>query len=259
MVILHPLFGGEVILDQAGPDALHFVGANRGAHTAAAEQDTPFHRFLCNRPGQQEPGPNGGGIGSLTAAVPGYYVQIRTLGGSVVAKGQAPLFAGAPLLSAPQLPTSISVPSGHSSSDGDRVRYFTVGSQDGGGRYRVRASIEPQDTTHVLVLAAPLSDVDSTLHHLLFIESLVTAAVLLGLALLGLWIVRISLRPLGAIERTAAAIAAGDLSRRVERADDRTEVGRLGLALNTMLGQIESAFRARQASEQKLRRFVADA
>ena len=212
-----------------------------------------------NGPGQQQPGPNGGDIGSLTGAVPGYYVQIRTLAGSVVAKGQAPLYAGAPLLSAPKLPASISIPSGHSSSDGDRVRYFTVGSQNGDGRYRVRASVEPQDTTHVLVLAAPLSDVDSTLHHLLFIESLVTAAVLLGLALLGLWIVRISLRPLGAIERTAAAIAAGDLSRRVDRADDQTEVGRLGLALNTMLGQIESAFRARQASEQKLRRFVADA
>jgi two-component system OmpR family sensor kinase len=69
----------------------------------------------------------------------------------------------------------------------------------------------------------------------------------------------LGLRPLGAIEATAAAIAAGDLSRRVERAEPRTEVGRLGLSLNAMLGQIESAFRAREQSEAKLRRFVADA
>ena len=71
--------------------------------------------------------------------------------------------------------------------------------------------------------------------------------------------VRIGLRPLVAIEHTAAAIGAGDLSKRVERAEPRTEIGRLGLALNAMLGQIEHAFRAREASEEKLRRFVADA
>ena len=70
---------------------------------------------------------------------------------------------------------------------------------------------------------------------------------------------RLGLRPLDAIGDTAAAIAAGDLSRRVERAEERTEVGRLGLSLNAMLSQIESAFRQREASERKLRRFVADA
>ena len=70
---------------------------------------------------------------------------------------------------------------------------------------------------------------------------------------------RVGLRPLGRIEQTAAAIAGGDLSQRVENDDPRTEVGRLGGALNTMLGQIEEAFDERTASEQRLRRFVADA
>jgi two-component system OmpR family sensor kinase len=83
--------------------------------------------------------------------------------------------------------------------------------------------------------------------------------VLAALAGLGLWVVRLGLRPLDAIGTTAAAIAAGDLSQRVDRAERHTEVGRLGLALNAMLGQIESAFKARAASERKLRRFVADA
>ena len=70
---------------------------------------------------------------------------------------------------------------------------------------------------------------------------------------------RVGLRPLGRIEQTAAAIAGGDLSQRVENDDPRTEVGRLGGALNTMLGQIEEAFDERTASENRLRRFVADA
>jgi len=87
----------------------------------------------------------------------------------------------------------------------------------------------------------------------------VTGAVLIAIAVLGLWAVRLSLRPLDAIGKTAAGIAAGDLTQRVERAEERTEVGRLGLALNAMLGQIESAFKARDATEDKLRRFVADA
>ncbi len=86
-----------------------------------------------------------------------------------------------------------------------------------------------------------------------------TLAALGGVALLGYWVIGVGLRPLTAIGATAATIAAGDLSRRVAREDERTEVGRLGLALNTMLAQIESAFRAREASERKLRRFVADA
>jgi two-component system OmpR family sensor kinase len=67
------------------------------------------------------------------------------------------------------------------------------------------------------------------------------------------------LRPLRKMEQSADAIAAGDLSRRVEHPDPRTEVGRLGLALNTMLGRIEDAFAARAASEERLRRFLADA
>ena len=58
---------------------------------------------------------------------------------------------------------------------------------------------------------------------------------------------------------TAGAIAAGDLTRRVEPADERTEVGRLGMALNTMLSHIETAFEQRRRSEERLRRFIADA
>jgi two-component system, OmpR family, sensor kinase len=108
-------------------------------------------------------------------------------------------------------------------------------------------------------VAASLHDVFATLHRLLLIELLVTAAVLGAIAALGLWAVRLGLRPLRAIEATAATIAGGDLTQRVANDDPKTEVGRLGRSLNTMLAQIEAAFTAREQSEQKLRRFVADA
>ena len=70
---------------------------------------------------------------------------------------------------------------------------------------------------------------------------------------------RLGLRPLDRMGETAGAIAAGDLSRRVSPATPRTEVGRLGLALNAMLERLEEAFAERQASEDRLRRFLADA
>jgi two-component system OmpR family sensor kinase len=110
-----------------------------------------------------------------------------------------------------------------------------------------------------VVVAVPLREVEQTLSRLRLIEAIVTAAVLAALAALTWWVVRLGLRPLERMEATANAIGAGDLSRRVDSADERTEVGRLGLALNAMLGQIEGAFAERRASEERLRRFLADA
>ena len=110
-----------------------------------------------------------------------------------------------------------------------------------------------------LVVAVPMNEVVQTLRKLVLIEVLATTGVLAGVGVLALVVVRAGLRPLEDIGRTAGAIAEGDLSRRVEPAEPRTEVGRLGLSLNAMLTQIQSAFEARQASEDRLRRFVADA
>jgi two-component system OmpR family sensor kinase len=109
------------------------------------------------------------------------------------------------------------------------------------------------------VVAVPFTETEATLHQLLFIEALVIGGVLLALAAAAWWLVRLGLRPLDRIGATAGAIAAGDLSHRVERAEPRTEIGRLGLALNAMLGRLEEAFAERRASEERLRRFLADA
>ena len=133
---------------------------------------------------------------------------------------------------------------------------------DSGGRravrYRALATPLP-GAAGTLIVAIPLFEVDRTLKRLVFGEVLVSLIVLGFVAGLALWLVRVGLRPLTGIGQTAGAIAAGDLSRRVEPADERTEVGRLGLALNAMLTQIEAAFEERRASEERLRRFVADA
>jgi two-component system OmpR family sensor kinase len=109
------------------------------------------------------------------------------------------------------------------------------------------------------VIAIPLREIDDTLSSLLEVEALVGGGVLLALIVLAWWMIRLGLRPLDRIGATADAIAAGDLSRRVEETTPRTEVGRLGLAFNGMLQQIEQAFAEREASAERLRRFLADA
>jgi two-component system, OmpR family, sensor kinase len=158
-------------------------------------------------------------------------------------------------------------------ADARRLEAFTVPATDGDGSFRAvatPASIRLPNTAErmagTLLIATSLHDVDATVHQLSTINLLVGAVVIAGLALAAYTMVRTALRPLTKIEQTAAAIADGDLSRRVDNDDPTTEVGRLGLALNTMLEQIETAFNARRASEatarrseEKMRRFVADA
>jgi two-component system, OmpR family, sensor kinase len=134
---------------------------------------------------------------------------------------------------------------------------FTTGSVGGGPRYRVQYT--PLEQGGFLIVGIPLTEVTQTLGRLLAVASIVTILVLLAMAGVSWYTVRRELRPFEEIEATAGAIAAGDLSRRVERTDPRTEVGRLGSSLNVMLGRIEGAMEEVRASEASLRRFLADA
>jgi two-component system, OmpR family, sensor kinase len=133
----------------------------------------------------------------------------------------------------------------------------TVGAREGEGEFRVSATTGPDDL--VTVAAVPLSDNQATLDRLALIQAIVTVSALAAIGGLGWWVVGIGLRPLKRMGETADEIARGDLSRRVEDVDPKTEVGRLGIALNAMLGQIEEAFRQREQSEERMRRFLADA
>ncbi len=138
------------------------------------------------------------------------------------------------------------------------LHIFTVDSQAGSGlRYRAAAVAVGDGRT--VAVAVPLREVDQTLHRLLEVEVLVGGGVILALLLLGWIVIRVGLRPLERIGRVAREISHGDLARRVTPATPRTEVGRLGLALNDMLMQIEQAFADREQSEARLRQFVADA
>jgi two-component system OmpR family sensor kinase len=123
--------------------------------------------------------------------------------------------------------------------------------------YRVLARRTPDGD--LAIVAVPLTETDQLLHRLLRIEALVIAAILLALGALAWWLVRIGLRPLDRMAVTAGQIAGGDLSHRVDVDSPRTEVGRLGTALNRMLDRLEQAFGERQASEDRLRAFLADA
>ena len=260
-----------------------FLIQRTDASLQAAHQEVETALTSSAAPGSAQPGtptppadgrPRGGNdpaspgrLQNLTRSLPGLFIELRSGANKVLFKGQVAQFArtgSAP--PPPRLGAAIPLPA-KPTVQGERVRYLTVPASSGGGRYRVRASIEPRlSATDTLIIATSLDGVDSTLHRLLWIELLATGGGLAAILLLGLWVVRLSLRPLAAIGATAASIASGDLSRRVERAEARTEVGRLGLALNAMLSQIESAFKARAASEEglrkseaRLRRFVADA
>ncbi len=165
---------------------------------------------------------------------------------------------------APRLPAVLPVSTSPGAGPDGAVAFTAPSAQRrrdrrGGSEWRVRAVRLPGSGGYLLAMATPTKDVQETLGHLRQIEAAVGVLVLLGVALLARRSVRRGLRPLEEIGETAGAIGAGELDRRVEPADARTEVGRLGLALNAMLHQLDTAFQRRRASEDRLRRFVADA
>jgi two-component system OmpR family sensor kinase len=138
---------------------------------------------------------------------------------------------------------------------------FTVTSTERGSAWRVVVQPVTSNRTTVgyIMYAEPLAEVQATVRQAAFLLWTSALSILVIGIVVGTWAVRRSLRGLREIEGTAAQIAAGDLSQRVPPAPETTEVGRLGAALNSMLAQIETAFDARTRSEERMRRFVADA
>jgi two-component system OmpR family sensor kinase len=136
---------------------------------------------------------------------------------------------------------------------------YTVEGTGGVKQYRVIDWAEDSFNGNFVVLAIPLTDELSTLSQMLVLETSISLAIVAATVILALLIVRIGLRPLQRMGAVAQDIAAGDMSKRVEPATPKTEIGRLGLALNGMLSQIEAAFAERTASNDRLRRVIADA
>ena len=231
--------------------------------TGAVQCPTP-HSSFGGTPVESGPGPGlGSGDGGGFANIFGIsYASVVNQNGSVVDDLECPAYVGKNSYR-PQLPSPIT--GFTTQADGSQVAYFTTSSiASGGPSFRVRA-VKGQNG-EVAVQAQPLVDQTSTLHTLLLTELAVTAGALVLALAGGWWLVRLGLRPLEDVERTADSIAAGNLDQRVPGADQPTEVGRLARALNVMLERIQAAFTARVASEsrlreneQHLRQFVADA
>ena len=135
---------------------------------------------------------------------------------------------------------------------------FTIEGEGRNPDVRALALVLPTGMGSVIA-ANSLEEVDKTLSQLRFLFFFLGLIAIFLTALVSRWIIAISLRPLDKVEETAEAIAAGDLSARLPAAKPDTEVGRLTTSLNMMLSRIEQSFSVRVESENKLRRFVADA
>ena len=243
------LVAGVLVLAAAGMLIVGGVtyATQRSASLSRVDQQLADATFpLTNKLAQQfggdgdydHDGPHGAGPPPGGAAPADTYGELRDAGGNVLASG----FLGAvENRQTPSLPAS--PPLGKAvSADGYRVLATSLGA-----------------TGASTVVAVSLDATNQNLHRLLLVEGVVIAAVLALLGLFAWAVVRVGLLPLDRMGHTAAAIAGGDLSHRVEMTDPRTEVGRLGISLNRMLDRLEQAFAARETSQERLRRFIADA
>jgi two-component system, OmpR family, sensor kinase len=206
-----------------------------------SQASIPLQRNPLDRP--KLPG-NGQGPRPLPSA---FVVQFNNSEGTVtggpfraqLAEGEEPL---------PDLPTL----------DLNEVRAldgqpFNVTAVSGGATWRVLV-VPLHNGSGSVMVAQSLHDMSRTLQRLVGVQAAAGLILLVLLAGVGTYVVRRSLRGLEDVEHTAVAIAGGDLSQRVPQRDPRTEVGRLSLALNQMLGQIETAFAQRTSSELAARR-----
>ena len=217
-------------------------------------------------------GPGGGGLNSQQF---GYYgtflVELLNTKGQLIPPF-GPMGQSGQILPGPNVPTNAAWLKANSAA------LSTVGGTTGSGDWQVITKVMTVKLTNgitgqvvgqqrvILVVASSLANIDNTVAWLAKIDLLVSAIIVVALAIVGIAVVRASLRPLADIEKTARAIAAGDLSRRVPDQDPHTEVGQLGRSLNSMLAQIETSFDARtrseaaaRRSEERMRQFVADA
>jgi two-component system OmpR family sensor kinase len=204
----------------------------------------PVAETLTRAPPPRHPGAHGAFLPN------GSYAALLDEHGRVLREAQFAFDQEAPR---PEIPSELIRPD---AQEGEPT-LTTAPAVSGQTEYRVLA--EPLGEQGTLVVAAPLTEVNATKRLVLLIGGAVSGFVLVAIGVAAYWLTRRELRPLERMAANARAIAAGDLSRRVEPADPRTEVGQLGEALNAMLDEIDRAFAERLAAEERLRRFVADA
>lgn len=227
-------------------------GATQG-RGSPGPQPSQGQQGLGQQGGLGQPGPGDGGPGEGAEGGRPPRGELATYGemldnsGKVISTWQLTSSGRQPRLSPSLRPTD------------NRPRLSTVGSVSGSGSWRVYAGPAQGYPGDTVIIAIPTDEVSALLQRLVLIEVL-GAAALLAVLSAGAWLVlRRGMRPLERMALTAGSIAGGDLSQRVSPSGGPSEVGQLGLALNTMLDRIQAAFAERDATEQRLRQFLADA
>jgi two-component system, OmpR family, sensor kinase len=226
------------------------ASANR---PAGVGQSTPTHRRII---------PSSRHVSQVGGPPPAAFVQgailqpfsvLLVLGKSVRKVSPAVAIRGIVLGGAdlsPRLPENLSAMAASH-------RATTVPSTSGNEPLRIMAARDPGQGITVAVTS--LDGVDRTVGQLELILGIGAAAAALLVAGGVAWVMRRGLRPIETMAGQADALSAGDLTSRVSPHDTRTEVGRLGVALNGMLARIEDFITEREASQQATRRFFADA
>ncbi|WP_221585860.1 HAMP domain-containing sensor histidine kinase [Microbacterium sp. G2-8] len=159
----------------------------------------------------------------------------------------------------PLFPTELSVQDAFLNQD----RTFSLDAVDGSG---YRAAVVPiqvdgaeGSTLYAQLVALPLNEVDSFVTTYIGVFTTMTVLTLVVGALVTRWLVTLAFRRLGQVESTAMRIADGDFAQRMTDIEPTTEVGRLKIAINTMLDRLDDSFAERDATVEKMRRFIGDA
>jgi two-component system OmpR family sensor kinase len=243
------LLTGVLALAAVGMVVLAFVVYSQLSHYLIQRVDADLDRATDTLVAEA-----GRGLGRVPRGGPNGFAQNRTFTQIVDSTGASLLEYPATSGGAPLPPPDLSTmpPAG----DPGTQHLFTANAVSTSLRYRVEST---DAVNGRVILASPLNDVDATLSRLVKVEIVATLAVLGALGGLVIVVVRRGLRPLDDVVDAAGGVAAGDLSHRVPVAHPNTEVGRLGVAFNTMVDRIQDSFAERDASEEQLRRFLADA
>ncbi|HEV3275053.1 MAG TPA: HAMP domain-containing sensor histidine kinase [Candidatus Dormibacteraeota bacterium] len=248
LLTLAPLFILGLAAADAGTYAALQTSLLQGVDKQLVAIDGGVMHVLQNPGGQRPPGGDGG-IGQQYAFPAGTYGEFADQSGPLYGGALYGGYVDTTTTSYPVLPATIYK---------DSNSALTVPGAGTWESYRVYVTPTNQSGTE-LVAAIPLDGVDSTLSTLLLFEIAISSGITIIVLVVTWLLVRRGMRPLERMGATARSIAAGGLGRRVAPSNERTEVGRLGLALNAMLGQLERAFAERDVTEEKLRHFVSDA
>jgi two-component system OmpR family sensor kinase len=253
-----------LVLGLAATDLLVYSSVRSYLYGRLDEQlDVAQHQGYVYLVHEQHRGRTPNLLGLSSRESPDTYVEVLTSGGKVLLRRPSGSLGApdpAPVLPVPlpiQRSPSARLFGNHHGVYHPEADAMSVAATGGGGpAYRIQAVAVPQGS---LVTAISLVPTEQTLASLLRIELAASAAMVLVLCAAAAVTIRRGLAPLQSMATTADEIAQGDLTRRVEAEDEDTEIRRLGQALNAMLVQIEQAFEAKTASEERLRQFVADA